>query len=33
MIVGRTKPEISALRLYRIEIEEFHFVSSQVIGG
>jgi hypothetical protein len=33
MIVGRTKPEIYALRLYQIEIEGFHFVSSQVIGG
>jgi hypothetical protein len=33
MIVGRTKPEIYALRLYQIEIEEFHFVLSQVIGG
>jgi hypothetical protein len=32
MIVGRTKSEIYALRLYRIEIEGFHFVSSQVIG-
>jgi hypothetical protein len=33
MIIGRTKPEIYALRLYQIEIEGFHFVSSQVIGG
>jgi hypothetical protein len=33
MIVGHTKPEISALRLYQIEIEGFHFVPFQVIGG
>jgi hypothetical protein len=33
MIVGRTKPEIYALRLYQIQIEGFHFVSSQAIGG
>jgi hypothetical protein len=33
MIVGRTKPQIYALRLYQIEIEGFHFVSSRVIGG
>jgi hypothetical protein len=33
MIVGRTKPEIYALRLYQIEIERFHFVSSQGTGG
>jgi hypothetical protein len=32
MIVGRTKPEIYALRWYQMEIEGFHFVSSQVIG-
>jgi hypothetical protein len=33
MIVGRTKPEIYALRLYQIEIEGCLFGSSQVIGG
>jgi hypothetical protein len=33
MIVGRTKPEIDALCLYQIEMEGFHFASSQVIGG
>jgi hypothetical protein len=33
MIVGRITPEIYALRLYQIEIEGFHFISSQVIGG
>jgi hypothetical protein len=33
MVVGRTKLEIYALRLYQMEIEGFHFVSSQVIGG
>jgi hypothetical protein len=32
MIIGRTKPEIYVLRLYQIEIEGFHCVSSQVIG-
>jgi hypothetical protein len=33
MIVGRTKPEICAFRLYQIEMEGFQFILSQVIGG
>jgi hypothetical protein len=33
MIVWCIKPEINVLRLYQMEIEGFHFVLSQVIGG